>query len=220
MLDHSTLIASVESAAAQYTAEQSALFDAEGLKIFSDTAHAQREQDNLAALQSAAAQAITQAQTAIDDLATERARLATANPLASMSADQLAQAQAAQPFVNDDVSSLPLADLITLIRSAIQDRDKVMLFLYTRAAATRQEAEGQRNVELKQTYGGYLTPQRRQELVAFEAVVREANEALNPSQAEKIKQLDQKIASYQQAQIQARQSVLDATGQSRVRVTF
>lgn len=130
----------IERAAAAFTKGRAALFGDDGKPLYVAAEHDRRATALMADLDKTIASVTERADAEIAAADAELAAVTT-DPLASLSAEQIARANARAAFVAQDFEVLPPAELASRCRAALAGGDKVTMFLAERGARQRFERE-------------------------------------------------------------------------------
>lgn len=138
--------ARAEAAQREYERAYGQLFrdEAQSERIYSDEEHEERvrslQKERTRKIDALVEEIHATAETARKELAT----LEGGDPTAVLRADELATAAAKKPFIDDDVWATPAEELAGKLRAIMEGGDKAAVFAYSRAAASRFGAAGER----------------------------------------------------------------------------
>jgi hypothetical protein len=198
----------IENAAATYEANHAKLFTAPGQPVYSPETHAAK----VAELQTNFNQAIEAKAAAADEkIATLQTELTLAtaqtDPMASLTPDELAAANARREFVKEDVEAASWQELAHRLELILIRGDRAEIFLLSRYASTRVAAAGR------------IASQYQPFLREIHQRLNEARARLVPAQsAEKIEAIKRQIEDLQIFKVRARRRVEVLTVPRRERV--
>jgi hypothetical protein len=112
----------------------------DGTPVYGEAEHAERVAGLLGSFDSEAAELTETAREAIEAAERDLARLAGADPLDTLNADELARATALRAFVAEDAETLPAERVAERARAALVRKDRPMALLWLRGIARRLEA--------------------------------------------------------------------------------
>jgi Spy/CpxP family protein refolding chaperone len=119
--------------------QQRELFRPDGSKRYSDKEHNEILAGLIQPVLDACDTAIQQADERVKSEQTRLELLDNANPLDTLTADELVRANVLARFVAEDAQTLPLPKLASRLKAAIAKNDKVSMVLYHRYAVQRDE---------------------------------------------------------------------------------
>jgi hypothetical protein len=180
------------------------LFDQQGRQIYSDEQHQERLASLLGKLDTSLATISEASEAAITKARTDLVKLEGADPYDKLSAEQQAKAATRQPFIREDVATLPPPEVARRARASIATGDKATAYLWHRYIGQRLSPADADGMPRARSGGNDI------ELMT---VLRELGALFgDEARAEKRRAIEQRISSAQVLEGRVRQARSTADG--------